>query len=31
LQPSGSLGVVDGLPGRAAIRVGERQSVVINP
>ena len=26
---SGSLGEVDGLPGRSAIRVGERQSVVV--
>lgn len=30
LQQSGSLGEVEGLPGRSSIRVGERQSVVIN-
>lgn len=30
LQGSGTLGQVDGLPGNAAIRVGERQSVVIH-
>lgn len=29
LTPDGTLGEVDGLPGNAAIRVGERQSVVI--
>ena len=29
MTPSGTLGEVDGVPGNAAIRVGERQSVVI--
>jgi hypothetical protein len=31
LSSSGTLGLVEGLPGTATLRVGERQTVVVNP